>query len=57
MKNKFKKMNIKDSLSHARKFNKLHGAFKLKRKTLNKRLKNEIYTNILKRRQNKSIMN
>ena len=50
-------MNIKDSLSHARKFNKLHGAFKLKRKTLNKRLKNEICTNILKRRQNKSIMN
>ena len=57
MKNKSKKMNVKDILSHARKFNKLHEAFKLKRKTLNKRLKNEIYRNILKRKQNKSIMN
>ena len=25
-------MNIKDILSHAKKFNKLHGAFKLKKK-------------------------
>ena len=53
MKNKSNKMNIKDILSHARKFNKLHVALKLKRKTLNKRLKNEICRNILKRKQNK----
>ena len=51
MKNKSNKMNIKDILSHARKFNKLHGALKLKRKILNKRLKNEICRNILKRKQ------
>ena len=46
-------MNIKDILEHSSKFNKLHSAFKSKRKALNKKLKNEIYRNILKRKQNK----
>ena len=53
MKNKSNKMNIKDILEHYSKFNKLHSAFISKRKTLNKRLKNEICRNILKRKQNK----
>ena len=43
------KMNIKDSLSHAAEFNETRRALKSKRKTLNKRIKNEI----LKRKQNK----
>ena len=32
-------MNIKDILSHAKKFNKLHGAFKLKKKNNKKNTK------------------
>ena len=47
------KMNIKDSLSHAAEFNETRRALKSKRKTLNKRIKNEIQRNILKRKQNK----
>ena len=50
IKNKPNKMNIKDILEHS---NKLHSAFKCKRKVVNKTLKNEIYRNILKRKQNK----
>ena len=53
MKNNSNKINITDIGSHAREFIKLHRALKSKRKTLNKRLKNEIYRNILKRKQNK----
>ena len=53
IKNKPNKMNIKDILEHSSKFNKLHSAFKSKRKALDKTLKNEIYRNILKRKQNK----
>ena len=49
MKNMSNKMNIKDSLSHAAEFNETRRALKSKRKTLNKRIKNEI----LKRKQNK----
>ena len=47
------KMDIKDILSHAAEFNETRRALKSKRKTLNKRLKNEKYRNILKRKQNK----
>ena len=47
------KMNIKDILSHSSKFNKLHRALNSKRKSLNKRLKNKIDRNILKRKQDK----
>ena len=43
MKNNSKKINITDIRSHAREFIKLHRALKSTRKTLNKRLKNEIY--------------
>ena len=46
-------MNIKDILKYSSNFNKLHRAFNSKRKTLNKRVKNEICRNILKRKQNK----
>ena len=46
-------MDIKNILSHAREFNKTRKAFKLIKKKVNKRLKNEIYRNILKRKQNK----
>ena len=53
MKNKSNKMNIKDILEHYSKFNKLHSTLRSKRQTLNKRLKNEICRNILKRKQNK----
>ena len=53
MKNNSNKINITDIRSHAREFIKLHRALKSKRKTLNKRLKSEIYKNILKRKQNK----
>ena len=53
MKNMSNKMNIKDILSHAAEFNETGRALKSKRKTLNKRLKSEIYRNILKRKQNK----
>ena len=53
MKNMSNKMNIKDILSHSSKFNKLHRALKSKRKPLNKKLKNKIDRNILKRKQNK----
>ena len=49
MKNMSNKMNIKDSLSHAAEFNETRRALKSKRKTLNKRIKNEI----LKRKRNK----
>ena len=53
MKNNPNKMDIKNILSHAREFNKTRKAFKLIKKKVNKRLKNEIYRNILKRKQNK----
>ena len=53
IKNKPNKMNIKDILEHSSKFNELHSAFKCKRKVVNKTLTNEIYRNILKRKQNK----
>ena len=53
MKNNSNKINITDIRSHAREFIELHRALKSKRKTLNKRLKSEIYKNILKRKQNK----
>ena len=46
-------MNIKGILKYSSNFNKLHRAFNSKRKTLNKRVKNEICRNILKRKQNK----
>ena len=46
-------IKIKDILSHAAEFNETGRALKSKRKTLNKRLKSEIYRNILKRKQNK----
>ena len=51
--NKRNKMNIKDILKYSSNFNKLHRAFNSKRKALNKRVKNEICRNILKRKQNK----
>ena len=47
------KMIIKDILSGAKYFNKVYKAKKIRRKKLNKRLKKEIYRNILKRKQNK----
>ena len=53
IKNKPNKINIKGILKHSSNFNKLHSAFKSKRKALNKGLKNEICRNILKRKQNK----
>ena len=48
------KMIIKDILSGAKYFNnKVYKAKKIRRKKLNKRLKKEIYRNILKTKQNK----
>ena len=43
MKNNSNKINITNIRSHTREFIKLHRALKSKRKTQNKRLKNEIY--------------
>ena len=46
-------MNIKGILSHARNLINYMEPLNEKKKTLNKRLKNEIQRNILKRKQNK----
>ena len=53
MENQLNKKSIKSIISHAKYFNKVYKAKKIIRKKTNKRLKQEIYRNILKRKQNK----
>ena len=53
MENQLNKKRIKDIISHAKYFNKVYKAKKIIREKTNKRLKQEIYRNILKRKQNK----
>ena len=53
MENQLNKKRIKDIISHAKYFNKVYKAKQIIREKTNKRLKQEIYRNILKRKQNK----